>query len=90
MTSTEFAEKIDRPYNTVIRWLRQGKVKGAISQPFGNITVWFVPKERVEDFEDWDPKKSQGKRGKAKESESKTSKKSSKKGENLSNKSRKS
>jgi helix-turn-helix protein len=70
MTSTEFAEKIKRPYNTVIRWLRQGKVPGAVSQPFGNINVWLIPRERVDDYQEWNPTKEQGKRGKAKANES--------------------
>lgn len=66
MTSTEFAAKIKRSYNTVLRWLRKGLVPGAISQTLGNETRWFIPNERVADFRQWDPKKRWGKRGPAK------------------------
>src|SRR5262245_13451921 len=77
MTSTEFATKIRRSYNTVLRWLRKGMVPGAISQTLGNETRWFIPNERVADFRQWDPKKRWGKRGPAK----KASKKATKKGD---------
>jgi len=77
MTSTEFATKIKRSYNTVLRWLRKGMVPGAVSQTLGNETRWFIPNERVADFRQWDPKKRWGKRGPAK----KASKKATKKGD---------
>jgi len=66
MTSTEFATKIKQSYNTVLRWLRKGMVRGAVSQTLGNETRWFIPNERVADFRQWDPKKRRGKRGPAK------------------------
>jgi hypothetical protein len=83
MTSTEFATKIKRSYNTVLGWLRKELIPGAIPQTFGNETRWFIPTERVDDFHQWDPKKRWGKRGpgkKAAEKSKKTGAKKSKKG----------
>jgi hypothetical protein len=69
MTPSEFAIEIKRPYNTIMRWLRKGWVRGAILQKLGNDEVWFVPKERVKDYPEWNPTNQWGKRGKAKKSQ---------------------
>jgi hypothetical protein len=75
MTSTEFATKIKRSYNTVAGWLRKGLIPGAVPQTLGKETRWFIPLERVDDFKQWDPKKKWGKRGKGKKSAKKSSNK---------------
>ena len=50
MTSTEFAEKINTPYPTVMAWLREGKVPGAELQEVGNMKFWLIPVDVLKDF----------------------------------------
>jgi hypothetical protein len=76
MTATEFSKEINRKYNTIMRWLRKGWIKGAILQKVGNDELWFIPKTRVKDYEEWNPTMKRGKRGKAKKSATKQSVKS--------------
>jgi hypothetical protein len=82
MTATEFAEKIDRPYNTVLRWLKKGWVPRSEPKALGNETRWFIHVDSVKDFKQWDPTERWGKRGKAKTNGAakKARKSSSKKG----------
>jgi len=78
MTTSEFAVKVKRSYNTVLGWLRKGLIPGAVPQTFGNETRWFIPNERLADFRDWDPKKRWGKRGKSKKAATKKATKAGK------------
>jgi len=41
----EFAEQVDIPYTTLIRWVKAGKVKGARFQPAPTAVggYWLVP-----------------------------------------------
>lgn len=51
MAATEFAEKINTPYPTVMAWLREGKVPGAELQELGNMKFWLIPVDVLKDFE---------------------------------------
>lgn len=50
MTATEFAEKVNTAYPTVAKWLRDGKVPGAIRQRIGNMEIWMIPGDVLKDF----------------------------------------
>lgn len=50
MTSTEFAEKINTPYPTVMAWLREGRIPGAEIQEVGNMKFWLIPVDVLKDF----------------------------------------
>ena len=50
MTATEFAEKINTPYPTVMAWLREGRVPGAEMQEVGNMKFWLIPADVLKDF----------------------------------------
>jgi len=51
MTAKEFAEKINKPYTTVLRWLREGWVPGATPHTIrGVLTFWMIPPSAVKKF----------------------------------------
>lgn len=50
MTAAEFAEKVNTAYPTVAKWLRDGKVPGAIRQKIGNMEIWMIPVDVLKDF----------------------------------------
>lgn len=50
MTATEFAEKINTPYPTVMAWLREGRIRGAQLQEVGNMKFWLIPTDVLKDF----------------------------------------
>ena len=53
----EFANEIGRPYDTVMRWIRNGLVPGVkvIQETRG--PVYLVPADAVEKFKDFGPKR---------------------------------
>jgi len=52
MTAKEFAEKINKPYPTVTRWLRNGKIPGATSYTAKGArgAFWMIPPSAVKKF----------------------------------------
>ena len=50
MTAVEFAEKVNTAYPTVAKWLRDGKVPGAVRQKIGNMEIWMIPVDVLRDF----------------------------------------
>jgi hypothetical protein len=50
MTAVEFAEKVNTAYPTVAKWLRDGRVPGAIRQKIGNLEIWMIPVDVLKDF----------------------------------------
>ena len=49
MTVKEFAEKMDRSYETIIRWLSRGAVPGAyIEELTPTIRIWRIPESALE------------------------------------------
>jgi hypothetical protein len=51
MTATEFAEKINTPYPTVMAWLREGNAPGAEMQEVGNMKFWLIPVDALKIFQ---------------------------------------
>lgn len=48
MTVKEFAEKMDRSYETIIRWLARGAVPGAyIEELTPTIKIWRIPESAL-------------------------------------------
>ncbi|MGH9765447.1 MAG: hypothetical protein ACREDR_20755 [Blastocatellia bacterium] len=53
LTTKEFADQVGAPYTTVMGWLREGRIRGAVldkSSPRGG--VWWIPKSAVAKFND--------------------------------------
>jgi len=50
MTASEFAEKVNTAYPTVAKWLRDGRVPGAIRQRIGSMEIWMIPVDVLKDF----------------------------------------
>lgn len=49
MTVKEFAEKMDRSYETIIRWLSRGAVPGAyVEELTPTIRIWRIPESALQ------------------------------------------
>lgn len=49
MTVQEFAHKIERSYETVIRWLARGMVPGAYKEEItATLSIWRIPESALQ------------------------------------------
>ena len=49
MTVKQFAEKMDRSYETIIRWLSRGAVPGAyVEELTPTIRIWRIPESALQ------------------------------------------
>jgi hypothetical protein len=68
MTASEFAEKRNIPYQTVVRWARKRMIPGVKVTQFGKAKFYMIPDDAVITFE-------QPKRGRPKKAAKKRAKK---------------
>jgi len=67
LKTTEFAQAVGAPYATVMGWLREGRISGAVfdtSGPRGGI--WWVPRSAIAKFKDPETRPHRGRRRKEK------------------------
>lgn len=57
ITPKEFAERVGRPYQTVMYWIRQNLVPGVEVVQESRGPVYFVPVEAVNKFKNKGPKR---------------------------------
>jgi hypothetical protein len=51
LSTKEFAQEVNAPYPTVMGWLREGRIRGAVfddSLPRGG--VWWIPRSAIASF----------------------------------------
>jgi hypothetical protein len=47
LSPSQYAEKIGKPYQTVMTWLRQGRIAGAVKQEIGKMAIYQIPENAV-------------------------------------------
>jgi GIY-YIG catalytic domain len=45
LSPSQFAEKIDRPYSTVMAWLKAKRIVGAKKHKVGKMEIWLIPRD---------------------------------------------
>lgn len=45
LTPSQYAEKIGKPYPTVMAWLQRGLVRGAEKTDIGKMSVYLIPED---------------------------------------------
>lgn len=70
LSPSQYAEKIGRPYQTVMAWLRQNRIEGAEKTEVGKMYVYLIP----EDAEYTPPPMGRPKKASAKKGTKKASK----------------
>lgn len=43
LSPSQFAEKIGRPYQTVMTWLRQNRIEGVEKTEVGKMVIYLIP-----------------------------------------------
>ena len=43
LSPSQYAERISKPYSTVMAWLIQGRIIGAEKKTVGKISLWLIP-----------------------------------------------
>lgn len=43
LSPSQYAEKIGKPYQTIMAWLRQGRIAGAEKTEVGKMLVYLIP-----------------------------------------------
>jgi hypothetical protein len=45
LSPSQFAEKIGRPYSTVMAWLKAKRIVGAKKHKVGKMEIWLIPRD---------------------------------------------
>lgn len=45
LSPSQFAEKIDKPYSTVMAWLKANRIIGAKKHKVGKMEIWLIPRD---------------------------------------------
>jgi hypothetical protein len=47
LSPSQYAEKVGKPYQTIMGWLRQGRIPGAEKTEVGKMTIYQIPENAV-------------------------------------------
>ena len=45
LSPSQFAEKINKPYSTVMAWLKAKRIVGAKKHKVGKMEIWLIPQD---------------------------------------------
>ncbi|HEY7180727.1 MAG TPA: hypothetical protein VIC84_04885 [Blastocatellia bacterium] len=45
LSPSQYAEKVGRPYQTIMTWLRQGRIPAAEKTEVGKMVIYLIPED---------------------------------------------